>query len=183
VAERGRRGPSSPDRVPAEEALASRRRRAAEELLDVRLAARDPVVRLEVRNPIHRTSYSVLFPEFPRRDAAMCTCTDFARRGLGTCKHIEAGWGWLEEHGVPPGTDPEAPPPTAVGELWPAIDRRLEALRREGPRGIRDVERAGALLFEEPAAREEEPERKAGEEVGRGGRRRRTPTRTSRARP
>lgn len=183
VAEREGRGRGSADAGKAEEALASRRRRAAEELLDVRLAARDPVVRLEVRNPIHRTSYSVVFPEYPQRASAMCTCTDFARRGLGSCKHIEAGWSWLEERGLPSGSDPGSVPAAAVAELWPAIDRQLEALRREGPRRIGDVERVGALLFEEPAARGETPERKVGEEVGRGGRRRRAPTRTSRARP
>jgi len=179
VVGRQRSGTGSREGGSAEEALASRRRRAAEEPLDVRLAAREPVVRLEVRNPVHRTSYAVVFPEYPLRGSALCTCTDFARRGLGSCKHIEAGWSWLEEHGLPAGPDPDSTPPTGAGELWTAIDRRLDALRRERPQRMRDVERVGALLFEPPAARAEGPEKGTKEGVGGGGRRRRSPTRTS----
>lgn len=169
---------------PAPEALAARRRRAVEELLDVRLRAREPYVVLEVRNPVHRTSYRVLFPEYPHRDSALCTCTDFARRGLGTCKHLEAGWSWLAS--LPELPEPALPraPPAASDELWGEIDRRLERWGRSVPSRIQEVEAAGAPLFEEsstpgPGLGTTE----AGETVGRGkaGRTRSRPT--SRARP
>src|SRR5271170_920842 len=84
-------------------AVAERRSRAVEEPLDVRLLAQEPFPLLEVRNPLHRTDYRVMLPTFPDRTVALCTCSDFARRGLGTCKHIEAAGRWLERH-------PNAPP-------------------------------------------------------------------------
>lgn len=172
------RGPAAPP----EEALAARRRRAAEEPLDVRWSAVEPVARLEVRNPAHRTRYEVLFPAFPRRDAALCTCTDFARRGLGTCKHIEAAWSWWEDHpSMPAGT---APPPAGRtdADLWRGIDRGLEALARRGPTTVRDLERVGRLLIEPPSDPDGEggPARGTGGR-GTGGRARSTPT--SRGRP
>jgi hypothetical protein len=175
VSASARRGPSRPlDRDSAEE-RAARRRRAAEEPLDVRLASREPVVEVEVRNPIHRTSYRVLFPEFPGRGSALCTCTDFARRDLGTCKHIEAAWSWLEGQAELP--ELPAAPERPVAELWREADRRLAAMLSQGPKRIRDVERVGAVLFE-PL-----PEKKAGEEVGPARRRDGPTTSTSRARP
>ena len=171
-----------PDAASDPEAVATRRRRAVEEPLDVRLRSREPVVDLEVRNPIHRTSYRVLFPEFPLRDSALCTCTDFARRGLGTCKHLEAGWSWLQ--GLP--ELPEAPAvaktdrPTS--ELWKEIDRRLDRLGRSAPSRIRDVEEAGVPLYE-PGSVPTAEEREGGERVRRSGSGRPSPRTTSRARP
>jgi hypothetical protein len=35
-------------------------------------------------------TYHVLLPSFPSREGAQCSCPDFLRRGLGTCKHMEA---------------------------------------------------------------------------------------------
>ena len=164
------------------DALEARRRRAEEELLDVRLGSREPVLDLEVRNPIHRTSYRVLFPEYPGRGAAFCSCTDFARRGLGTCKHVEAAWLWLEATPeLPEAARPSAPGPP-VGELWKEIDRSLGALERSPPARIRDVERAGAVLFEQRPV-PEAPVRTKGEGVGRGRAGRPPTTTTSRARP
>jgi hypothetical protein len=166
------------------EALAARRRRAVEEPLDVRLRSREPYVELEVRNPIHRTSYRVLFPEYPGRASGLCTCTDFARRGLGTCKHLEAGWSWLA--GLPELPEPTGPAgaPVPCDLLWQEIDRRLQRWGRSPPRRIRDLEDAGAVLFEEGPAPSGPPG--ANEAGGAGGRSRagRTPSRpTSRARP
>jgi hypothetical protein len=161
--------------------VATRRRRAAEEPLDVRLRSREPVVDLEVRNPIHRTSYRVLFPEFPLRDSALCTCTDFARRGLGTCKHLEAGWSWLQELPELPEAPVAAPTDRPPGELWKEIDRRLDRLGRSAPARIREVEKAGAPLYEQGTFPEDE-EREGGEKVGRPGTGRPPPRTTSRAR-
>jgi hypothetical protein len=166
---RSRVSPRSP---PGPEALADRRRRAREEAFDVSLVRGEPFVELEVRNPRHRTRYRVLFPEPPGREGALCTCTDFARRGLGTCKHVEAAWDWLDgRSGLPnpPGRGPETP----AAPIWAEVDERLRRLGRE-VEDIRELERVGSALFEDrpapgPAAK--------GLEKGRG------PTSTSPARP
>jgi hypothetical protein len=133
-------------RVPAE-AREERRARALEEPLDVRVKTRDPYALLEVRNPIHRTAYLVMFPEFPSATPALCTCTDFARRGLGTCKHIEAGIRWLAAHADagPPTSTRALPRPPSV---WPEIDRRAKELPAAARVTGRELSRPGAVLFE-----------------------------------
>jgi hypothetical protein len=120
--ERGRK--PSPEDDPW--AVAERRSRALEEPLDTRLERRTPFPVLEVRNPLHRTAYLVLLPEFPDRSIALCTCADFARRGLGTCKHIEAAGRWLERH--PEAVPRAATPSVDTGPIWEEIDRRLARL-------------------------------------------------------
>jgi len=160
-----------------EEAVASRRLRAAEEPLDVRVRYREPVLELEVRNPVHKTRYRVFFPEYPARDAGLCTCTDFARRGLGTCKHLEAAWEWLARQGALPEAPPRPGGSAPVDVLWTAVDRGVGTLARSPPAEIREVERAGRALIAP-----EIEEKKAEEKVGRGAARAR-PTSTSRARP
>jgi hypothetical protein len=138
--------------TPAERrtAVDERRTRAVEEPLDVRLRSADVYPILEVRNPLHGTAYRVLLPEFPSVSSALCTCTDFARRGLGTCKHIEAGYRWLGDH-------PDAAPlfprgrsvPRTAG-LWKEVDRRLARRARDpAPESLR-WRRPGDLLFERP---------------------------------
>ena len=84
-----------------------------------------PFVRLEVRNPIHGTHYRVLVPTYPERYAAMCTCTDFARSGLGTCKHVEAAIRWLAARPEEI-ADPD-PARVETGPTWEEIDRRARA--------------------------------------------------------
>lgn len=136
----------------APEEVAQRRARALEEPLDVRLRTASPYPLLEVHNPIHRTRYLVMLPEFPRQDSALCTCTDFARRGLGVCKHIEAGFRWLTDH---PDAAPlrTTPSPVSGGPVWKAIDGRLlSAIKGGGPESVR-WRRAGAVLFERDARR------------------------------
>ena len=128
------------------QAVAERRARAVEEPLDVRLRTADPYPLLEVRNPVHGTGYLVMLPEYPERTVALCTCTDFARRGLGTCKHIEAGIRWLSTHPEATPLRPGGAPRTAG--LWKKVDQRLSAAGAEsGPRARR-WRRAGATLFE-----------------------------------
>lgn len=105
---------------------------------------------LDVRNPLHGTEYRVLLPEFPRPDSALCTCTDFARRGLGTCKHIEAAFAWLSSHPEASALGrPEAPGPSARG-LWKEIDRRLGARADARVPLSLALRRPGAALFERP---------------------------------
>ncbi len=125
-----------------------RRTRALEEPLDVRLRAREPYPLLEVRNPIHGTVYRVMLPEYPSRSSALCTCTDFARRGLGTCKHLEAAARWLDEHpdAAPAGTP--APRRFRPAALWRRIDAAIAAERRRPGLDPRRVRRPGALLFQ-----------------------------------
>jgi hypothetical protein len=163
-------------------AVAERRSRAVEEPLDVVVLAREPFAILEVRNPLHRTAYRVMLPTLPDRSVALCTCPDFARRGLGTCKHIEAGGRWLARHptAAPGNTLPEVD----VGSVWEAVDHRLERPAEPGlPASLR-WRVPGAALFEREAPpyipQEERTEGK--EKVRRGGRGRPTPS-PSRGRP
>ena len=125
-----------------------RRARALEEPLDVRLRTAEVYPILEVRNPLHGTVYLVLLPEFPSMEAVFCTCTDFARRGLGTCKHIEAGHRWLVDH---PGTAPLVPPGRAPRPrlgVWKEIDRRIAAVPKDAGPDSRRYRRPGQALFE-----------------------------------
>jgi hypothetical protein len=176
-----RKGTSAPSHPPTDDdpwAVAERKSRALEEPLDVRLERREPFPLLEVRNPLHRTEYRVMLPLFPDRTVALCTCTDFARRGLGTCKHIEAAGRWLERHRE--ATPLRATAPFDRDGVWTDIDRRLDAVHSQDAPASRAWRRPGALLFERaPPPYVEREEKK--EEVRRGGRRR--STRTSRGRP
>jgi hypothetical protein len=122
---RDRPRPSPAPPADPEGARADRRTRALEESLDIRLRPDARFVRLEVRNPVHRTRYDVLLPAYPARDGAFCTCTDFARRGIGTCKHLEAAWIWAGPHG---GEIAEARASTGRDPGWEEVDRRSRAL-------------------------------------------------------
>jgi len=137
----------TPDRVSpgdAREAVAERRSRSLEEPLDVRRRAEAPYPLLEVRNPLHGTVYVAMLPEFPARTSELCTCVDFARRGLGTCKHLEAAFRWMTDHPGPSGSPPDVA--GVAGRVWREVDRRVGA-PRSGP-AFRAVRRAGAALFE-----------------------------------
>jgi hypothetical protein len=160
-------------------AVAERRSRAVEEPLDVLLLFRDPFPMLEVRNPLHRTSYRVLLPAFPDRSVTLCTCSDFARRGLGTCKHIEAAGRWLERHPTAPA--PGAPVPLATNSVWEEIERRVEAPPTPTRPDSTAWREPGAALYERAGAPYWPKEEKK-EEVGRGGKGRSKPS-PSRARP
>jgi hypothetical protein len=128
------------------QAVAERRARSVEEPLDVRLRTAEPYPLLEVRNPIHGTGYLVMLPEYPSRSVALCTCTDFARRGLGTCKHIEAAVRWYSDH---PDASPLQPGAgTRATGVWKKIDQRLGATAKDGAPPSRRWRRAGATLFE-----------------------------------
>lgn len=177
----GRRAPESP--VDRTLAVADRQARAAEELLDVRLRLEGPPVEIEVRNPVHGTRYRVFLPAYPELEPGLCTCTDFARRGLGTCKHIEATRAWLGEHPVPEPRPERSASSGADEQLWKRIDRRLERLRENAPRNIREVEAVGRLLIDGDEPSGEGTEEGVGEEVGRRAAGKRRPTPTSRARP
>ncbi|MHB1931690.1 MAG: hypothetical protein ACYCPV_01695 [Thermoplasmata archaeon] len=102
------------------EARAERRSRSIEEPMAVALLSREPYPSLEVRNPLHRTIYRVYFPEGSAQGLGLCTCPDFSRRDLGTCKHIEAAGRHLRMHpqGRPVGLG-EVPDPA---ELWAALE-------------------------------------------------------------
>jgi hypothetical protein len=141
---RGRTGPKEvPDR---REAVRERRQRAAEEPLDLRVRARLPYPVLAVRNPLHGTEYRVLWPTFPARDVILCTCTDFARRGLGTCKHIEAVLRWFPAHEA---DEPELARRSKPKPLpWRTIDRAIAVLVPGSYPPSVTWRKPGRLLFE-----------------------------------
>lgn len=89
-------------------------------------------------------SYRVLLPAFPQREGAQCSCPDFATRGLGTCKHLEATL--ARAAGSPP---PELSDRTPVSPAvtWAEVDRvQSEALGSYPNGGPRDhVQLARAL--------------------------------------
>ncbi len=106
-----------------------------------------PYLRAEVRNPAHRTRYEVLVPAYPSREGAFCSCEDFARRGIGTCKHVEAAALYFDEHPEAAGRRAPVAPPAG---LWGEIDRRLEG---GGPiEATRRLRWPGAALVEEETA-------------------------------
>ena len=143
---RGRAAP--PPRPDPEVARADRRARAIEEPLDLRLREDPRFVRLEVRNPLHGTRYEVVFPAYPARDWGFCTCTDFARRGIGTCKHLEASSIWLSEHSAEVPTGRPAPPHDPG---WEEVDRRTRSLGRlRLPSSLRIRYPGAALLTAAP---------------------------------
>lgn len=107
-----------------------RRRRALEEPMDVRPRVEADCPEFEVANPRHGTRYFVFLPEFPAREGALCNCTDFGRRGIGTCKHIEAVLLWLSEHPEETGS---RRPGFDGRDLWDRIDRAL-ARQRSAPK-------------------------------------------------
>lgn len=98
--------------------------RAVTERLRVRPVPGQPFWVLAVRNPVHHTQYHVFLPDYPSGEAQFCSCVDFARKGIGTCKHVEAAIAWLETH-------PELPPPMhrsrGAATLWYAIDAAEKA--------------------------------------------------------
>jgi hypothetical protein len=142
---RGRRELPPPRAPPAQE-LAERRLRALEEPLTVRPRPGYSFPVLEVRNPIHRTRYLTLFPRAPSEDGALCTCTDFARRGLGSCKHLAAALAWLQRHAEEVAAQP--PVEGREAELWAEVDRRNAQLRQGPVDDPRELSRPGAVLYE-----------------------------------
>ncbi|HXY46862.1 MAG TPA: hypothetical protein VEK13_03055 [Thermoplasmata archaeon] len=140
------------DRVPkatdTRAALEERRKRSVEEPLDVRLRQAAPYPILAVRNPLHGTEYLVMLPTYPSTEIALCTCTDFARRGLGRCKHIEAAIRWIS--GSASKRPPRAPPVRSVRPpaLWKRIDRAVAELGlSSAPRSLA-WRKPGRHLFE-----------------------------------
>ncbi|MCI4331009.1 MAG: hypothetical protein L3K19_04095 [Thermoplasmata archaeon] len=137
----------TPTRPPrdVEESRAERRNRAVEEPLDVRLREGVAFLAFDVRNPVRLTRYLVVAPAFPRREGALCTCTDFNRRGIGTCKHLEAAWLWMEEH---PGTRPAGPCPRSRVS-WEEIEQAVGERPASDLSGSRSLHlrRPGRLLF------------------------------------
>jgi len=125
------------------EARAERRSRSIEEPMAVALLARDPYPALEVRNPLHRTTYRVYFPEGSAVGLGLCTCPDFSRRDLGTCKHIEAAARHLRMH--PQGRPTGVPETPEASELWAALEREDD---RTG--GLGSLHRWGRPLHQWP---------------------------------
>ncbi len=139
---------------PRATAVLERRIRALEEPLDVEPARRSPFLVLDVRNPIRHTAYRTMFPAYPQLAPALCTCADFARRGLGTCKHLAAAERWLATHADRlPAPDPGRD--RRVAELgWAEIDRRLATPAPSPRAAVRLRWPGGALRLESPESNE-----------------------------
>jgi hypothetical protein len=109
-----------------------------------------------------------MLPEFPASSGGLCTCSDFARRGLGTCKHIVAAERWLRSH--PDAKPPEGttPNPRAAESVWKEVDLRLAERGVAEPLDIREVSRPGEVLLAEEArpVRERSAEKERRERVG-----------------
>lgn len=71
--------------------------------------------------------------------AHSCTCHDFARNGLGTCKHVEAVHYWA--HG---GEDADSG--ASAAETAAAVEAPAPAGKAEAPTGERSVERLHRLV-------------------------------------
>ncbi len=141
------KGPGGAEELPA--LRAARQERAISERLGVRLVRGVSFGAFDVRNPTHRTEHRVVLPRFPEREPALCSCADFSRRGLGTCKHVEAVAQWLERRPTPVAL----PRPRQGSEerTWEAIDRTLESARQSpGVAPAVRLRRAGALLMRPP---------------------------------
>jgi hypothetical protein len=120
--------------------------RAVTERLRVRPMPGQPFWVLAVRNPVHHTRYQVFLPEYPAPESRLCSCVDFSRRGIGTCKHVEAATAWLESQ--PEVTRPAAATRPAAGNIWKAIDAaRRSADSSPRPAAIR-LREPGRVLFE-----------------------------------
>ena len=147
VPPRSAKAPQARER-PAASEVAERRSRALEEPLEARLLTRLVYPLLEVRNPVHRTSYLVMLPEYPTVSSALCTCADFARRGLGTCKHIVAAERWLRANPDAPPSGKETGEHRRPSDVWRDIDRGLSELNGAKESDVRKLSRPGASLFE-----------------------------------
>ncbi|MCI4322606.1 MAG: hypothetical protein L3K03_01040 [Thermoplasmata archaeon] len=113
------------DRPPdASEPPPDRRARGRDDPLDVRPLRDLPLVAFEAVNRARGSRYPVYLPAAPSLEGGMCTCEDFARRGRGTCKHLEAVGLYVADH--PEEGAPRAVPP--VPGVWDEIDARLAAL-------------------------------------------------------
>lgn len=122
-----------------------RRHRALDEPLDVVPRPGYGFPTFEVRNARRKTRYTVLVPAFPDRDGALCGCPDFGRRGLGTCKHLEAVALFIDEHPEVGREFPEGP--SSSDPLWTEVDRRSNALAKERTVGMRMIRNLGAVLI------------------------------------
>lgn len=143
-----RRTRPRPAPTPGTDEAAERRLRAVTEPLDFSVRETSPVLTLVVRNPLHGTQYLAYLPEHPARTGALCTCPDFARRGVEACKHLEGAFRWIAEH-----PDREERPRTVATDpyaLWAEVDRRRDRARPEAPSG-RSLREAGAVLYESKA--------------------------------
>lgn len=132
-----------PERVPW--LRYDRMARAVTERLRVRPVPGQPFWVLAVRNPVHHTHYQVVLPEYPSGEAQFCSCVDFSRKGIGTCKHVEAATAWLESH-----PEVSRPPPSrqGVSSIWRAIDAARKASKlSHGPEAVR-LREPGRVLFE-----------------------------------
>ncbi|MCI4346648.1 MAG: hypothetical protein L3K07_07875 [Thermoplasmata archaeon] len=142
---RGRNPARAPPKEPLDSAeqRVAREQRGREELFDVRREMGLPFLAFRVSNPLRGTRYTVHWPAHPAPSPLSCDCADYAHRGLGVCKHIEAVRLWAKEH--PDELEVVASPGDRIAAtaLWQEIDRRgaSQSARAYGPASLRWAER------------------------------------------
>ena len=63
--------------------------------------------------------------------------------GIGTCKHLESAWLWIEEQGSEAASLPPEPP---EGADWTGIDQALKVQAKSRPPGAFVPDRGAALI-------------------------------------
>jgi hypothetical protein len=120
-----------------------------DEVLEVRPLTGVPFAAFEAVNRSRGSRYPVYLPAAPSLEGAMCTCEDFARRGRGVCKHIEAVAVYLRD--APP---PAAPDRTIerqrAADTWGAIDEGFAALPTGPAPTARQLRAIGRALLTSP---------------------------------
>jgi hypothetical protein len=109
-----------------------------------------PFLAFQVSNPLRGTRYTVYWPTGTTEGPWSCDCADFAHRGLGFCKHIEAARIWALEHAEE--LRPEAPgAPAALPALgsWRELDRRWVGLPDRDRVSLSTLRWAEPVLLEE----------------------------------
>jgi hypothetical protein len=121
--------PAEVDQAAATVQRVAREQRGREELFDVRREGGLPFLAFRVSNPLRGTRYAVYWPTGTAEGPWSCDCADFAHRGLGFCKHIEAARIWALEHADELRSEPAgAPPARPAVSLWEELDRRWAGL-------------------------------------------------------
>lgn len=94
--------------------------------------------------------YRVLLPSFPARDGAQCNCPDFTRRGLGSCKHVEAALAYASLN--PPKTESAAPDFSVdwerLGAEASALAERVVEKNLKAEDAAREMRKLGRVLTE-----------------------------------
>jgi hypothetical protein len=129
----------------------AREQRGREELFDVRREVGHPFLAFQVSNPLRGTRYTVYWPTGTPEGPWSCDCADFAHRGLGFCKHIEAARIWALEHADELRSEPpRLPPARPTASTWQELDRRWAGRPTRNRVSLSTLRWAEPVLLEGP---------------------------------